>query len=183
LALAYNVASEKAIDMKSGSKRPNRTQGNGATVPAGAKMDIRVAEAEAADLAEIIALDGQVTGFKRADFWTDLFRRRRTSETLSILVARSADKIIGYALGEIRSWPVRAPACGWLYAIGVDKEYRLHKAASALLTELIARFRRRGVAAIRTMIDVDDHLLMSFLRGFGMTAGPFLELELTFEAD
>jgi ribosomal protein S18 acetylase RimI-like enzyme len=169
--------------MKNGSKRPNGRQSECATVPAGAERDIRVTEAQAADLAEIIALDGKVTGFKRADFWTDLFRRRQTSETLSILVARSAGRIIGYALGEVRSWPVRAPACGWLYAIGVDKEYRLHKAASALLTELIARFKRRGVAAIRTMIDVDDHLLMSFLRSFGMTAGPFLELELTFEAD
>ncbi len=146
-------------------------------------MDIRVTEAEPSDLAAIIALDGKVTGFKRADFWTDLFRQRQTSETLSILVARRADKIIGYALGEVRSWPVRAPACGWLYAIGVDKDYRLHKAASALFTELIARFKSRGVAAIRTMIDVDDYLLMSFLRSFGMTAGPFLELELTFEAD
>jgi ribosomal protein S18 acetylase RimI-like enzyme len=168
--------------MKSGSKRPNR-RGEGATVPTGAMMDICVTEAEAADLAAIIALDGQVTGFRRADFWTDLFRRRQTSETLSILVARSAGKIIGYALGEVRSWPVRAAACGWLYAIGVDKQYRLHKAASALLAELIARFKRRGVAAIRTMIDVDDHLLMSFLRGFGMTAGPFIELELTFGTD
>ncbi len=169
--------------MKSGSKRPNGRHGEAATVPTGMRLDIRVTEAEAGDLGAIIALDGQVTGFKRADFWTDLFRQRQTSETLSILVARSAGKIIGYALGEIRSWPVRAPACGWLYAIGVDKEYRLHKAASALLTELIARFKGRGVAAIRTMIDVDDHLLMSFLRSFGMTAGPFLELELTFETD
>ena len=88
--------------------------------------------------------------------------------------------MIGYALGEIRSWPVCAPVCGWLYAIGVAKEYRQHKAASALMIELIARFKKCGVGSIRTVIDVDDHLLMSFLRSFGMTAGPFVELEITF---
>ncbi len=169
--------------MTNGPKLRTRTRSADTSFSVGRTPDIRVSEAEPADLAEIIALDGQITGFKRTDFWTDLFHRRETSATLSILVARSAGRIIGYALGEIRSWPVRAPACGWLYAIGVHKEYRLHKAASALLTELIARFKKSGVGAIRTMIDVDDHLLMSFLRSFGMTAGPFLELELTFEAD
>ncbi len=190
---AYNAASERATDMQNGSERANTRRSKGAAVPAAAAMDIRVTEAEADDLAEIIALDGQITGFRRADFWTDLFRQRRTSETLSILVARifdkripgkgSAGKIVGYALGEIRSWPVRAPACGWLYAIGVAEQHRLHKAASVLLAELIARFKKRGAGAIRTMIDVDDHLLMSFLRGFGMTAGPFVELEMTFETE
>ncbi len=140
--------------------------------------EVSVTEAVSGDLAEIIALDGLITGFQRAEFWTDLFRRRASSETLCILVATRAGKMIGYALGEVRSWPVRAPACGWLYAIGVKKEHRLHRAASALLIDLIARFKKSGVRTIRTVIDVDDHLLMSFLRSFGMTAGPFVELEM-----
>ena len=142
---------------------------------------ITVAEAKAADFAEIIALDARITGFSRADFWKDLLRQMETSETLCVLVAKSAGKMIGYALGEVRSWPVRAPACGWLYAIGVEKEYRLHKAASVLMTELISQFKKSGVGAIRTVIDIDDNLLMSFLRSFGMTAGPFVELELTLD--
>jgi ribosomal protein S18 acetylase RimI-like enzyme len=167
------------IDSKSRPRKAAQSAGRSAEKA----EEVSVTEADAADLAEIIALDGKVTGFKRADFWTDLFRRRKTSETLSILVARRGGSIIGYALGEIRSWPVRAPACGWLYAIGVDKEHRLHKAASALFEEMVHRFKASGVGAIRTMIDVDDHLLMSFLRSFGMTAGPFVELELTFEPD
>jgi ribosomal protein S18 acetylase RimI-like enzyme len=146
-----------------------------------AKRGIAVAEAAAADLTEIIALDARITGFPRADYWSDLFRQRETSETLCVLVAKSAGKIIGYALGEVRSWPVRAPACGWLYAIGVEKEYRLHKGASILMNDLILRFKKSGVKTIRTVIDVDDFLLMSFLRSFGMTAGPFVELEMTLD--
>jgi ribosomal protein S18 acetylase RimI-like enzyme len=142
---------------------------------------IAVTDADAADLAEIIALDARITGFPRADFWNDLFRQRETSETLCVLVAKRADRMIGYALGEVRSWPVRAPACGWLYAIGVEKKYRLHRGASALMTELISRFKKSGVGTIRTVIDIEDHLLMSFLRSFGMTAGPFVELEMTLD--
>jgi ribosomal protein S18 acetylase RimI-like enzyme len=140
--------------------------------------DVTVVDADPADLAEIIDLDARIAGYARADFWNDLFRQKAASATLYVLVARSAGKIIGYALGEIRSWPVRAPVCGWLYAVGVEKEHRLQKAATALMTELIARFKKHGVGAVRTVIDVDDHLLMSFFRSVGMTAGPFVELEM-----
>ncbi len=153
--------------------------GSAAQVANGEAHRITVAEAETSDLPEVIALDAKVTGFARDEFWNHLLRQRATSDTLFVLVAKSGSKIVGYALGEVRSWPVRAPACGWLYAIGVEKEYRLQKAASALMIELIARFKKCNVRAIRTVIDVDDHLLMSFLRSFGMTAGPFVELEMT----
>ena len=142
-------------------------------------VTVTVTDAATSDLAEIIDLDARIAGYARVDFWSDLFRQKATSATLYVLVAKSAGKIVGYALGEIRSWPVRAPVCGWLYAIGVEKDHRLQKAATALMTELISRFRKNGVGTIRTVIDVDDHLLMSFLRSFGMTAGPFVELEMT----
>jgi len=148
----------------------------------GKRRDVEVADAVSNDLTDIIDLDARITGFARAEFWKDLFRQRATSDTLCVLVATSSGKMIGYALGEVRSWPVRAPACGWLYAIGVDKNYRLHKCASALMAALVSRFKQSGVSAIRTMIEVDDHLLMSFLRSCGMTAGPFVELEMTLPA-
>lgn len=148
------------------------------TEESGKLRAVAVSDATSDDLAEIINLDARTTGFARADFWEDLFRRRKASETLCVLVAKSSGKIVGYALGEVRSWPVRAPVCGWLYAIGVDKDFRLQKCASALMTELISRFKQSGVGTVRTVIDMDDHLLMSFLRSFGMTTGNFVELEM-----
>lgn len=129
------------------------------------------------DFPEIIALDTRVTGISRPEFWQEFQVHR--SANLILLVARHAGAIVGYAMGEVRAWPVRTPACGWVYAIGVDKEHRLKRAASLLMAELIDRFRAQGVGTVRTMIDVDDHLLMSFLRSMGMTAGPFVELEMS----
>ncbi len=143
------------------------------------RRSLVVTDADASDLAEIISLDEKVAGHSRADFWRDLFRQKVASSTLFVLVARSSGVLVGYALGEIRSWPVRTPICGWLYAIGVEKNHRLQKVATALMTELISRFRQNGVETVRTVIDVDDQLLMSFLRSYGMSAGPFVELEMT----
>lgn len=149
----------------------------------GERRDVTVMDATFSSLAEVVELDARITGFARTEFWNDLLRRRATSDTLCVLVATKADKIVGYAAGEVRSWPVRAPACGWLYAIGVDKRYRLRKYASSLMTELLLRFQQGGVRTVRTVIDVDDHLLMSFLRSCGMTTGSFIELEMILPAN
>ncbi|MBX9844804.1 MAG: GNAT family N-acetyltransferase [Xanthobacteraceae bacterium] len=130
------------------------------------------------DFAEIVALDERVTGLSRPEFWHEFRLQKATSNALIVLVARHAGEIVGYATGEVRTWPVRGSACGWVYAIGVAKEHRLKRAGSALMAEMISRFRASGIGTIRTMIDVDDHLLMSFLRSMGMTAGPFVELEM-----
>jgi ribosomal protein S18 acetylase RimI-like enzyme len=149
----------------------------------GERRDVRVADATFSNLAEFIELDARVTGFARAEFGNDLLRRRAASDTLCVLVATKSGKIVGYAAGEVRSWQVRAPACGWLYAINVDERYRLHKYASSLMAELISRFKQSGVGTIRTVIDVDDHLPMSFLRSCGMRTGSFVELEMTLPAN
>lgn len=45
--------------------------------------------------------------------------------------------------------------------------------------ELISRFKQTGVRTSRAVIDVDDHLLMSFLYSCGMMTGSFVELEMT----
>ena len=140
-----------------------------------------IVDASPADLAAIIELDAQITGVSRSDFWIDFHNQRAASETLCLLIAKVSGEIVGYALGEVRAWPVRTPACGWLYAIGVKKEQRLSRTATALVAELTSRFRSHGVHTIRTMIDIDDYLLMSFLRSLGMTAGPFIELEMSIE--
>src|SRR5262245_25783700 len=144
-----------------------------------------ITEAAEADLSAIVALDERITGIARRDFWNHIDAQRSSGATLTVLVARkhtaAGDEIVGYAMGEVRAWPVRAPACGWIYAIGVDKAHRLQRTASALMAALIARFKAQGCGAVRTMIDVDDHLLMSFLRSQGMTAGPFVELEMKIE--
>ena len=42
-------------------------------------------------------------------------------------------------------------------------------------------FRTTDVKIIRTMLHIDDDVLMSFFRSQGMTAGPFIELEASID--
>ena len=147
------------------------------------RRSLVLADADESDLEEIIALDEKVAGGSRADFWRDLFRQKVAGGPWFVIVARTSGVLVGFVMGEIRSWPVRTPTCGWLYAIGVEKNHRLHKIGTALMTELISRFRGNGVETVRTVIGIDDQLLMSFLRGYGMSAGPFVELEMAVSHD
>lgn len=137
-----------------------------------------VREALPDEIPAIVELDAKVAGVERADFWLGLSRQRPLKETLAIIVATIDREIVGYASGELLALTVRTPVCGWISAIGVASEFREHKVASALMEVMTDHFKASGAASIRTAVDVDDRLLMSFLCGIGMTAGPSVELEI-----
>ena len=64
----------------------------------------------------------------------------------------------------------------------MQPQYRLAGIGTKLIGVLRQRFQDAGITTIRTMLQIDDHLLMSFFRSHGMTAGPFVELEMLLEA-
>jgi ribosomal protein S18 acetylase RimI-like enzyme len=133
-----------------------------------------------ADLDQVIAIDATVTGIEKRSYWQRVYRRYGVSargEQRWFLVALAGDRVAGFLIGEVRDWEFGSPPCGWLFTIGVRPDYRLAKTGTELFDALVARFRERGVATCRTMLHIDDHLLMSFFRAQGLTAGPFIELE------
>jgi len=142
-----------------------------------------VREAFSDEIPEIVELDARVAGVKRPDFWLDLSQQRCPKRTPIIVVATIGGTIVGYAAGDLIALTVRMPTCGWIYAIGVAAEFREHKVASALMELMTDHFRTGGATSIRTAVDVDDHLLMSFLCSFGMTAGPVIDLEIKLEEE
>ena len=129
------------------------------------------------DLDAVIEIDYQITGTLRPQLWTDLLAARTADDKPTFLVARINAQVVGFVVGEVRRWEFGSPPCGWLFTIGVRPDYRLSKTGTQLLEALIDRFRRQGVTTCRTMLHIDDHLLMSFFRSQGLTAGPFVELE------
>lgn len=137
-----------------------------------------IEDARLADLPAVIALDAQITGVEKPDYWHGYYASPGKSERRSFLVARLAGQVVGFVAGEVRAWEFGAPPCGWLITIGVRPEYRLARIGTSLFERLVARFADIGVERIRTVLDIDDHLLMSFFRSHGMTPGPFLPLEM-----
>ncbi len=137
--------------------------------------------AEAADIDAIVALDAEITGTEKADYWKDVFERfagpgQRMKRYF--LVAKSGqDRLVGYVVGEIRAWEFGSPPCGWVLALSVTSEVREQGIGTLLFDTLCTAMKKDGVTTIRTMVLGNDKVNLSFFRGEGLAAGPYIELE------
>jgi GNAT superfamily N-acetyltransferase len=136
------------------------------------------------DLDAVIAIDSQVTGVEKRDYWRSVFRRYGDAARpgAQFLVAEADGKVAGFVIGEVRDWEFGAPPCGWVFAIDVRPDARLTGIGSRLLQSICAVFRRAGVRKVRTMLASDNTLILSFFRSQGMMAGRFIPLEMDIEA-
>jgi ribosomal protein S18 acetylase RimI-like enzyme len=158
-----------------------------------ARVDAPVAEAQPGeltirpvrrgDLEAVIAIDMQVTGLEKRDYWRSVYRRYGESATAGaqFLVAEAGGAVVGFVIGEVRDWEFGAPPCGWVFAIDVRPDARLAGIGTRLLQSICAGFRRAGVQKVRTMLASDNTLILSFFRSQGMMAGRFIPLEMDIE--
>lgn len=136
------------------------------------------------DLAAVVALDAHATGVAKPDYWAETFKRFVPPTARRCAYAAERDgALVGYVMGEIRSWEFGSPPCGWVFAINVAPEAREAGIGTALLDAARAAFRKAGIKSLRTMVARDATLLLSFFRAEGMTAGPFVELEMPIDPD
>lgn len=144
-----------------------------------APADLRVRPADAADLGQIIAIDAQVTGIEKTDYWYELFHRYgagRNRQKL-FLVAESGSEIEGFIIGEVRDWEFGSAPCGWVFGISVRQGARLGGIGASMLEAICDGFRHAGVDKVRTLLARDNSLILSFFRSQGMMAAPFIPLE------
>lgn len=144
--------------------------------------DVRVRAAQPSDLPAVIALDAEDTGVAKVAYWKERFEwyGGRHPERF-FLVAERDGTMLGFIVGEVRAWEFGSPPSGWVFAIQVSPQARLHGLATMLFEAICVRFRKAGVHLVRTMIAKDAQLLLSFFRSMGMMAGPFLQLEKRLE--
>ena len=142
-------------------------------------IDIR--RAIRADKAAIVALDAEITGSEKNAYWTDILAQYAGPDQQSaryFLVASAADAdLIGFIVGEVRAWEFGSPPCGWVLAMGVSPQHRERGVGALLLDSLCAQLKKAGVTTVRTMVLGNDKVNLSFFRGEGLAAGPYIELE------
>ena len=137
-----------------------------------------------ADIGHVIALDKQVTGLAKPEYWEQAFERYGTGNTheRSFLVAEARERklsmrFLGFIVGEVRAWEFGSAPCGWVLALSVEPRARLHGVGEALFEAMSAEFKAAGVRKMRTMVARDNRLHLMFFRSEGMMAGPYLQLE------
>jgi GNAT superfamily N-acetyltransferase len=145
------------------------------------KTSVDVSVAQAADLDAVVALDAAITGTEKAGYWQDMLERftlKKPRSNRYFLVGKSPDdKLVGFIIGEIRAWEFGSPPCGWVIALNVTADRREQGIGAMLFDALCAEMKRDGVTTIRTMVLASDKANLSFFRGEGLAAGPYIELE------
>ena len=145
-----------------------------------ASPELRVRAVEAVDLAQVIAIDAEITGLEKTDYWYELFHRYgggRTRQRL-FLVAELQGKLEGFIIGEVRDWEFGSAPCGWVFGLSVRPSARLGGIGARMLQAICDGFRRAGVSKVRTLLARDNSLILSFFRSQGMMAAPFIPLEM-----
>jgi GNAT superfamily N-acetyltransferase len=162
-------------------RKAERAEAAPTTAP---RAELFVRPVRRGDLDAVIAIDTQVTGLEKRDYWRSVYRRygdAATTPSAQFLVAEAAGEVVGFVIGEVRDWEFGAPPCGWVFAIDVRPDARLAGTGTRLLESICAGFRRAGVRKVRTMLASDNTLILSFFRSQGMMAGRFIPLEMDLE--
>ena len=146
---------------------------------ANAVASVKIRPAAASDLGAIIAIDAEITGLEKTDYWYEAFHHYGAGHTRQrqFLIAEPADGIQGFILGEVRDWEFGSPPCGWVFGISVRPGARQAGIGTQLLQGICEGFRHAGVSMVRTLTARDSNLLLSFFRSQGMMAAPVITLE------
>ncbi|HSD73366.1 MAG TPA: GNAT family N-acetyltransferase [Steroidobacteraceae bacterium] len=169
------------------SRRPEAAaRSSAAHVAATQTLDqavVHVRPIQSADIGQVIAIDAEVTGIEKTDYWYELYRRYGASRTRQrmFLVAESGGAIQGFVIGEVRDWEFGSPPCGWVFGISVRPGARLAGLGTRLLEAMCDSLRYAGVNRVRTLVARDNTLVLSFFRSQAMTAAPAIILEKTLE--
>ena len=142
---------------------------------------VEISVAQAGDLDAVVALDTANSGSAKAGYWQDMlerFTQVNPGNKRYFLVGKSPDnELLGFIVGEIRAWEFGSPPCGWVIALNVTSGQREQGIGTMLFDALCAEMKKDGVTTIRTMVLSNDKVNLSFFRGEGLAAGPYIELE------
>jgi ribosomal protein S18 acetylase RimI-like enzyme len=143
------------------------------------KHNTSIRNALPSDLDSVIALDKLGTKEDKPDYWRGIFAHYVTAERNDrlFLVAEANGKLVGFIIGEVRAWEFGSPPCGWVFALNVSPKAREMGIGKRMFDEISERLKRTGVTTVRTMVDRNDRLTMSFFRSMGLRTGSYIELE------
>lgn len=143
------------------------------------KRNITIRNAIASDLEAVILLDELDTKEDKPAYWKGVFDHylNRDKNDRHFLVAESDNTVVGFIIGEVRAWEFGSPPCGWVFALSVAPNAREMSVGRRMFDEMSSRLKQSGVLMVRTMVDIDNKLTLSFFRSLGLRTGRYIEME------
>lgn len=143
------------------------------------KEQVTIRNALPSDLDAVIALDHSVPVKEKQSYWGGVFDHyvNCADNDCHFLVAEINNRVVGFIIGEVRAWEFGSPRCGWVFTLSVSPQKREMGIGQMMFDEICNCLKRVGVTTVRTMVERDNMLSLSFLRSQGLTTGRYVELE------
>ena len=140
---------------------------------------VTIRKAVTDDFDAVLALDLNSVKEEKPVYWRGVFDRYVTIDRDGgfFLVAEMSGEVVGFIVGEVRAWEFGSPPCGWVFALSVSTEHREIGVGQIMLQEMCQRLKKAGVTTVRTMVDRENKLTLSFFRSQGLRTGRYVELE------
>jgi ribosomal protein S18 acetylase RimI-like enzyme len=140
---------------------------------------VTIRNTKPADFDDVMELDLVGAVEEKPAYWRGIFDRYVTAGRAGsiFLVAEISGEVIGFILGEVRAWEFGSPPCGWVFALSVSPKARERGVGQLMLKEMCIRLKKAGVTTVRTMVDRENKLTLSFFRSQGLRTGRYIELE------
>jgi len=140
---------------------------------------ISIRNAIHSDMDAVVSLDQWAPQEQKSGYWSNIFDRyvRSDKNDRHFLVAESDNTVVGFIIAEVRAWEFGSPPCGWVFALAVSPASRQSGIGQQMFDEISNRLKQAGVSTVRTMVDRDDKLTLSFFRSLGLCSGKYIELE------
>lgn len=147
------------------------------------KDPILIRNAVPTDLDAIIEIDDVGPKEEKPAYWRGIFAHYGSGEKKDriFLVAEAGGDIVGFIAGEVRAWEFGSAPCGWCFALAVSPEMRGAGIAKRMFDEICRRMKAAGVTTVRTMVDRNNKVTLSFFRSRGLRSGRYIELEREIE--
>lgn len=132
---------------------------------------IRVRSLSELDLGDIVRIVEKTRNEYQPDLWEDRVTYYLRRDPESSVVAELDGEVVGFMLGDVRSGEFGIEeASGWIEVIGVDPAASGRGVGRALGEEMLSRYRGRGVAKVRTMVDESMPDVEGFFVSLGFAA-------------
>jgi ribosomal protein S18 acetylase RimI-like enzyme len=131
------------------------------------------------DFDAVIELDLVGAAEEKPSYWRGIFDRYVTigRDGGFFLVAETSSEVVGFIVAEVRAWEFGSPPCGWVFALSVSPKCRELGVGQLMLNEVCKCLKQAGVSTVRTMVDRENKLTLSFFRSQGLRTGRYIELE------
>ena len=138
---------------------------------------IKIRQLELRDKAAIFEIQEAITKHKADKDWEQLVEGYIKNSGDTSLVAEEDSKVVGFMLGDIKTYGFGVPRSGWIEVIGVHPRHMGSGIGKKLGNELIKIFKGKKVKHIFTSVRWDSGDLIAFFKSIGFERSNFTNLE------